>query len=96
MKLGYTQAAWRLFQVTLAPPLRRPARVTWADTELEGTPVPVHAPAACPSSVPRARTERLRAAGVRPMPNDTLAPLLTLDFVAAVRHTQRPPCPPPA
>jgi hypothetical protein len=38
MKVGYTQAAWRLFQVTLAPPALRPARVTWADTELEGTP----------------------------------------------------------
>jgi hypothetical protein len=38
MKVGYPQAAWRLFQVTLAPPLRWPARVTWADTELEGTP----------------------------------------------------------
>jgi hypothetical protein len=38
MKLGYTQAAWRLFQVTLTPPIRWPTRVTWADTELEGTP----------------------------------------------------------
>jgi hypothetical protein len=37
MKVGYTQAAWRLFQVTLAPPALRPG-VTWADTELEGTP----------------------------------------------------------
>jgi hypothetical protein len=39
MKLGYPQAAWRLFQVTLTPPVRRrPIRVTWAETELEGTP----------------------------------------------------------
>lgn len=38
MKVGYMQAAWRLFQVTLVSPARRPARVTWADTELEGTP----------------------------------------------------------
>ena len=38
MKVGYRQAAWRLFQVTLAPPAPRPERVTWADTELEGTP----------------------------------------------------------
>ena len=38
MKVGYTQAAWRLFQATLAPPAPRPARLTWADTELEGTP----------------------------------------------------------
>jgi hypothetical protein len=38
MKLGYPQAAWRLFQVTLTPALRRAVKVTWADTELEGTP----------------------------------------------------------
>jgi hypothetical protein len=37
MKVGYPQAAWRLFQVTLTP-LRWPTKVTWADTELEGTP----------------------------------------------------------
>ena len=37
MKVGYPQAAWRLFQTTLAP-LPRPPKVTWADTELEGTP----------------------------------------------------------
>jgi len=38
MKVGYRQAAWRLFQVTLTPLPRWPIRVTWADTELEGTP----------------------------------------------------------
>ena len=38
MKVGYRQAAWRLFQVTLTPFPRWPIRVTWADTELEGTP----------------------------------------------------------
>ena len=38
MKVGYMRAAWRLFQVTLAPPAPRAARLTWADTELEGTP----------------------------------------------------------
>jgi hypothetical protein len=40
MKVGYRQAAWRLFQVTLTPRPRpqRTVRVTWADTELEGTP----------------------------------------------------------
>ena len=38
MRHGYPQAAWRLFQVTLSPALRWPLKVTWADTELEGTP----------------------------------------------------------
>jgi hypothetical protein len=38
MKAGYRQAAWRLFQATLAPLSKRTIRVTWADTELEGTP----------------------------------------------------------
>ena len=38
MKVGYPQAAWRLFQITLAPLTRWPPKVTWADTELEGTP----------------------------------------------------------
>ncbi len=38
MKVGYRQAAWRLFQVTLTPRIPRPVKVTWADTELEGTP----------------------------------------------------------
>jgi hypothetical protein len=38
MKAGYRQAAWRLFQVTLTPRPKRTVRVTWADTELEGTP----------------------------------------------------------
>ena len=38
MKVGYRQAAWRLFQVTLTPLPPWPSRVTWADTELEGTP----------------------------------------------------------
>ena len=35
---GYRQAAWRLFQVPLTPIPQRLVRVTWADTELEGTP----------------------------------------------------------
>ena len=38
MKIGYPQAAWRLFQVTLGPFGAHPPRPTWADTELEGTP----------------------------------------------------------
>jgi hypothetical protein len=38
MKVGYKQAAWRLFQVTLTPRVPRLVKVTWADTELEGTP----------------------------------------------------------
>ena len=38
MKVGYRQAAWRLFQVTLSRLHEWPDRVTWADTELEGTP----------------------------------------------------------
>lgn len=38
MKVGYRQAAWRLFQVTLSRIHEWPDRVTWADTELEGTP----------------------------------------------------------
>jgi hypothetical protein len=38
MKAGYRQAAWRLFQATLVPLTKRTIRVTWADTELEGTP----------------------------------------------------------
>jgi hypothetical protein len=38
MKVGYRQAAWRLFQVTLSRLQKWPDRVTWADTELEGTP----------------------------------------------------------
>jgi hypothetical protein len=38
MKVGYRQAAWRLFQVTLTPLAKRTVRVTWADTELAGTP----------------------------------------------------------
>jgi hypothetical protein len=38
MKAGYPQAAWRLFQVTLTPSAPRPPKVTWAETELEGTP----------------------------------------------------------
>ena len=38
MKAGYSEAAWRLFQPSLAA---RPARngvLTWADMELAGTP----------------------------------------------------------
>jgi hypothetical protein len=38
MKAGYRQAAWRLFQATLVPLPKRTIRLTWADTELEGTP----------------------------------------------------------
>jgi hypothetical protein len=38
MKSGYPQAAWRLFQSTLGPWSRWTSRVSWADTELEGTP----------------------------------------------------------
>ena len=38
MKVGYREAAWRLFQVTLTPRVMRPIKVTWADTELAGTP----------------------------------------------------------
>ena len=39
MKAGYSAAAWRLFQPSLMA--ARPARsggLTWADTELAGTP----------------------------------------------------------
>jgi len=38
MKLGYTKAAWRLFQPTLEPKAPPLVKVTWADTELDGTP----------------------------------------------------------
>jgi len=41
MKTGYSQAAWRLFESTLATLIRtrvRPEALTWADTELAGTP----------------------------------------------------------
>lgn len=39
MKVGYTRAAWRLFQVDVgAAGASAGALVTWADTELEGTP----------------------------------------------------------
>ncbi|HUG55024.1 MAG TPA: hypothetical protein VMR21_15540 [Vicinamibacteria bacterium] len=38
MKVGYPQAAWRLFQVTLTPAAPVPPKVTWAETELAGTP----------------------------------------------------------
>ena len=38
MKVGYAKAAWRLFQVTLTPKVVPPVKVTWAETELEGTP----------------------------------------------------------
>ena len=39
MKAGYQLAAWRLFQPTLRPSLRRgPAPTTWADAELAATP----------------------------------------------------------
>ena len=38
MKVGYRQAAWRLFQPDLAPSAPRSSPVTWAETELQGTP----------------------------------------------------------
>jgi hypothetical protein len=60
MKVGYRQAAWRLFQVTLTPLPQRTVRVTWTDTELEGTPfqktrlpLPVVRPRARTSGAPR-------------------------------------------
>ena len=38
MKAGYSQAAWRLFQPTLNIRPGRNGVLTWADTELAGTP----------------------------------------------------------
>lgn len=38
MKAGYTEAAWRLFQPSLAVRPGRNGVLTWADTELAGTP----------------------------------------------------------
>ena len=38
MKTGYSQAAWRLFQLDFRAWKARPANPTWADTELAGTP----------------------------------------------------------
>ena len=38
MKAGYSQAAWRLFQPTLNVRPGRNGVLTWADTELYGTP----------------------------------------------------------
>ena len=38
MKAGYTQAAWRLFQNNLTVRPGRDGALTWADTELLGTP----------------------------------------------------------
>ena len=38
MKAGYTEAAWRLFQPSLAVRAGRNGVLTWADTELAGTP----------------------------------------------------------
>jgi hypothetical protein len=38
MKAGYSQAAWRLFQPTLGFRPGRNGVLTWADTELLGTP----------------------------------------------------------
>lgn len=43
MKTGYSQAAWRLFEATLATLAGSRVRAeapapTWADTELAGTP----------------------------------------------------------
>ena len=38
MKAGYSEAAWRLFQPSLAVRRGRNGVLTWADTELAGTP----------------------------------------------------------
>ena len=38
MKVGYSEAAWRLFQSSLAVRLGRNGVLTWADVELAGTP----------------------------------------------------------
>ena len=38
MKAGYTEAAWRLFQPSLTVRPGRNGVLTWADTELAGTP----------------------------------------------------------
>jgi len=38
MKAGYSQAAWRLFQTELNMRPGRNGALTWADTELLGTP----------------------------------------------------------
>ncbi len=38
MKAGYPEAAWRLFQPTLAGRPGRNGVLTWADMELAGTP----------------------------------------------------------
>ena len=38
MKSGYSEAAWRLFQPSLSVKPGRNGVLTWADTELAGTP----------------------------------------------------------
>ncbi len=38
MKIGYPQAAWRLFQTSFVGRRPRVTALTWADTELAGTP----------------------------------------------------------
>jgi hypothetical protein len=38
MKAGYIEAAWRLFQPSLNVRAGRNGVLTWADTELAGTP----------------------------------------------------------
>jgi hypothetical protein len=38
MKSGYSEAAWRLFQPSLRTRPGRAGVLTWADTELAGTP----------------------------------------------------------
>jgi len=38
MKSGYSEAAWRLFQPSLAARRDCNGALTWADTELAGTP----------------------------------------------------------
>lgn len=38
MKAGYSEAAWRLFQPSLNVRPNRNGVLTWADTELAGTP----------------------------------------------------------
>ncbi len=38
MKTGYPQAAWRLFETSFVGRRPRPGALSWAHTELAGTP----------------------------------------------------------